>query len=80
MKREEKNEVLNSGAIAYYSGFGGIEIKSIEYGINDRVVFVAGAWCSARSAHKSRIDYTAGGEPFFRYHGYRIKLSECLRV
>lgn len=29
---------------AYYSGLHGLEIKGIEYGINDYVYCVSGAW------------------------------------
>ena len=31
-------------SIAYYSGLNGLEIKGIEYGINDYVYCVSGAW------------------------------------
>lgn len=31
-------------SIAYYSGLNGLEIKGIEYGIDDYVYCVSGAW------------------------------------
>lgn len=31
-------------SIAYYSGLNGLEIKGIEYGVNDYVYCVSGAW------------------------------------
>lgn len=31
-------------SIAYYSGLNGLEIKGIEYGINDFVYWVSGCW------------------------------------
>lgn len=31
-------------SVAYYSGLNGLEIKGIEYGINDFVYCVSGAW------------------------------------
>lgn len=31
-------------SIAYYSGLNGLEIKGIEYGINDYIYCVSGAW------------------------------------
>lgn len=31
-------------SIAYYSGLNGLEIKGIEYGINDLVYCVSGCW------------------------------------
>jgi len=63
---------------AYYYGLGGIEIKDILYGIEDYVVFVAEAWTTNRSVHKVRIYY--GNTPYFIYHGYRIRLGECIRT
>lgn len=31
-------------SVAYYSGLNGLEIKGIEYGINDFVYCVSGCW------------------------------------
>lgn len=31
-------------SIAYYSGFNGLEIKGIEYGINDFIYCVSNCW------------------------------------
>lgn len=31
-------------SIAYYSGLGGLEIKGIEYGVNDFGYCVSGCW------------------------------------
>ena len=31
-------------SIAYYSGLNGLEIKGIEYGIDDYIYCVSGAW------------------------------------
>lgn len=75
----KKSEIINARPVAYYSGFGGIEIKSVEYGIDDYIIYVAGAWCSARSAHKSKIYYTMSGSPYFKYKGVRIHLEDCVR-
>lgn len=33
-------------SIAYYSGLNGLEIKGIEYGINDFVYCVSGCFCN----------------------------------
>lgn len=63
-------------SIAYYSGFGGFEIKQIEYGINDYLYAVSGAWCSKKSYHKLKI---YNGE-YVRLHGYKISLDECIRM
>ena len=78
MTKKEKMEVLNEKAAAYYSGFGGIEIKRIEYGINDYVIYVSGAWNGTRAAHRVRINYAEN--PYFLHNGIRIHLNKCLRV
>ena len=79
MKKAEKKAILDAACVAYYSGFGGIEIKEIQYGFDDFVLFVAGAWSSQKSAHKSKIYYDSENV-FFRYRNNRIKLSDCIRA
>ena len=78
MTREEKKRVIEADPVAYWSGAGGVEIKYIEYGINDHIVFVAGAWRSNRSAHRAKIYYN-GDSTYFMYNGYKIRLDECIR-
>ena len=70
----------NMKTVAYFSGYGGIEIKSIEYGIEDHVIFMAGTFAGKRSAHRARIYYPASGRAYFNYLGSRIHFDECLRV
>lgn len=79
MTKTEKQYYIDKSCTGYFSGYGGIEIKDIRYGINDYCIFVAGAWCSNKSAHKTRIDYNASGRAYFRYNGNRIYFDECLR-
>jgi len=93
--KQIKQEWLNRQTIAYYIGFAGIEIKSIngyeskEIGdlyynsvpdlMDDYVIFVAGAWCSNKTVHRSRVYYTLSGNAYFKYNGIRIPLNECIR-
>jgi len=79
MSKAMQQDIINSPAVAYYSGWGGIEIKSIEYGIDDCVVYVGNAWYHPRTAHKTRIYYTLSGSAYFNYNGHRIPLDECIR-
>lgn len=74
-----KKEVCTGRAAAYISAFGGIEIFRIEYGINDSIIFTAGSWTGHPTAHRARIYYTRGGDPYFLYSGQRLKLSEAIR-
>lgn len=77
----KKEKCLNNDTIAYYTGLGGIELKHIEYGIEDYIYCVSGAWGSTTNKryHKLKIYYTEKGG-YVRLHGYRIPLDECIRV
>lgn len=79
MTKAEKQYYLEKEYVGYYSGYSGIEIKDIQYGIEDYIVFVAGAWCSNKSVHRSKVYYTSSGRDYFRYNGNRIYLDECIR-
>lgn len=72
----------NNPAIAYYSGFSGLEIHGIEYGINDYIYCVSGAWgaTAARGYHKLKIKYDRKGNAYFTLHGYKCLLSECIKM
>lgn len=63
-------------SIAYYSGLNGLEIKGIEYGINDLVYCVSGCWYGGKAAqrfHRCKIYYPANGKDsaFFRVRGLK---------
>ena len=46
-------------SIAYYSGLNGLEIKGIEYGIEDHVYCVSGAWGGGKAFHRVKVQDTA---------------------
>lgn len=73
----KRKEVLAMESIAYYSGLNGLEIKDIN---DERVVCVSGAWGGKKQAHNVKLEWTGNGKPFFRVHGYRIPLDECMRM
>lgn len=81
MTKQEKKAILDAACVAYYSGWNGIEIKTIEYGINDYIVYVSGCFCGKREVHKSRVYYgMKENTAYFKYNGKRIPLNECIRV
>ena len=44
-----KHEICDTHrTFAYYSGLGGLEIRFIEYGINDYIYLIAGQWKDGR--------------------------------
>lgn len=67
-------------SIAYYSGLNGLKIKGIEYGINDYVYCVSGAWGGGKAFHRCKVQYTRKGAAYIRVHGYRVPLNECIRM
>lgn len=66
-------------SVAYYSGLNGLEIKGVEYGVEDYVYCVSGAWRGDKGFHCCKIYYTPINA-FFRVHGYKIPLDECIRM
>ena len=80
-----KKEYCQSGeTIAYYSGLGDIEIKAIEYGIEDYIYCISGCFNSSgvRRYHRCKLYYSASdkGSAFFRLYGRRVPLDECIRM
>lgn len=76
----KKEICLQNESFAYYSGFGGLEFKKIEYGIEDYIYCVSGAWSSKKSYHKLKIQTDAKGNSYIKLHGYKIPMDECIRV
>lgn len=76
----KKEYCLKNKPIAYYSGLNGIEICGIEYGINDYIYCISGAWSGKKSYHKLKINYNLNGDAYIILHGYRIPLNECIRM
>lgn len=77
-----KREIcLKKPAVAYYSGFGGFEIHDIQYGINDYIIGVSGAWGSPSNQkyHRLKIYSDAHGE-YFMLHGYKCRMADCIRM
>lgn len=78
----KKEVCLNNKSVAYYSGFNGLEIKKIEYGIEDYVYCVSGAWGSPKNYgyHKLKVYYDKNGENYIKLHGYKVPLNECIKM
>jgi hypothetical protein len=77
-----KKEICAGKSIAYYSGFNGLEIKHIEYGINDYLYCVSGCWTAKKNwvNHRLKIYHDNRGGAFVKLHGYKIPLDECIRM
>ena len=76
----KKEICISNKSFAYYSGFGGLELKHIEYGIDDYIYCVSGSWTGKPVYHKLKIHYSANENHYIMLHGYRIRLDECIRM
>lgn len=74
-----KKDILKMETIAYYSGFNGLEIKGIEYGIDDHVLCVSGMLAGKPNPHRLKIYYTSKNA-YIKLNGYRVPLNECIRM
>lgn len=79
-------------SVAYYSGLGGLEIKGAEWEDGEIYIYCVsgcwgGSWCNGKNTkrfHRCRVyypsDYPNEKSNFFRVHGYKIPLDECIRM
>lgn len=59
----------------YEMGLFGIEIKQVEYGIEDYILFVD----YMGGAHRAKV-HDETERFYFNFMGHRIHLDECIRV
>lgn len=77
----KKEICLNNQSFGYYSGFNGLEFKKIEYGVDDFLYCVSGAWGGTKKYHKLKIYYDSKLDcDYIKLHGYKILFSECIRM
>lgn len=72
MKKREYCE--SHETIAYYSGLNGLEIKGIEYGIEDYVYCVSGAWAAEKVFTVAKFIIQQTKE---KVHSLRYTVTEC---
>lgn len=75
----KKEVCLNNESFAYYSGFNGLEFKKIEYGIEDYIYCVSGAWNGKPAYHKLKVYYDDNGG-YVKFNGAKVPLNECIRM
>lgn len=77
MTKTEKQKWRDTKTIAvYYMGLVGLNIKYIEYGIDDYIIYI---YTGDNSIHKSKI-YITNETSYFIFSGHRVKLNECISV
>lgn len=72
------NEALKMETVAYAVGYYDLEIKKIEYSIDDYVIYVTGAIHGHPKAHRAKIYYT--DRPYFMCYGSRVHLDDCMKM
>ena len=75
----EKSKAMEKKSVGYWSTLGGVELKDIEYGIDDYALVVSGAWIGKQKMHRLKIHYTVD-DGYIRVYGLRLHFSDCLRV
>jgi hypothetical protein len=80
MAATKKQVCLENKSFAYYSGFGGLEFKKIEYGIEDYIYCVSGAWTGKPAYHKLKVYYESNDNDYIKLYGYKVPLNECIRM
>lgn len=75
-----KQYCKNNQAIGYASCLGGVEVHGIEYGIDDYVYAVSGAWCNKKSYHRVKIYYGNNDRSYFRVNGIRVYFDEIIKI
>ena len=75
----KKEICLSNPSFAYYSGFGGLEARYIEYDLDDYLYCVSGAWSAPKQYHKLKIRDSYDGA-YVRFHGYRCFLHDFIRM
>ena len=79
MTNAEKQAYIKAPYIGYWSCFGGVEVKEIQYGIDDHMVVVDNAWYgSNKGVHRVMIHY--GTRDYIKLSGTRLYLDECIRA
>lgn len=72
-----RKEIRQAPTVAVWScGLAGLEIKGVEYGMEETVLCV---WTGDNGAHRCKVRSGRRG-PYFLFYGRRVYLDECWRV
>lgn len=74
----KKELCMRYRTVGYWSELGGVELKHIEYGINDYAYVVDNAWYGIPSYHIVKINYSNKGS-YIRLYDYRLYFDDCVR-
>ena len=79
MTREQEKAYLEAPSVGYWSAYSGVEVKEIEYGIDDYLICVAGTFIGRPKVHRVKIRYDHDRD-YVVLDGHRFYLDDCLRT
>lgn len=79
MRKEDKKRILEMPTIAtcWEDYPGGVEIKEIEYGIDDYCLCATQTMTDKPSVHRVKIHYD--DRAYINLNGFRVYMDDCLR-
>ena len=78
MNNKEKEILIEKEPIiGYWSLYGGVEVRKIEFGIVDRMWIKANAWYGKPSYRMVKIYY--GDRDYIMFDGNKLYLDECIK-
>lgn len=80
MRKTEKQRILGLPTMAtcWEDYPGGVEIKEIEYGIEDYCLCVTQTMTDKPRAHRVKIHYT--DRPYITIDGFQIYMDDCVKI
>lgn len=79
MTKRENEHYKEMRTVGYWSAWGGVELKEIQYGIEDYAIVVANSFLggSVSKAHRVRIHYE--DRSYIKLEGHTYYFDECIR-
>ena len=78
MTKEEKEQYLNMPTVGVSATLSVLEVKTIEYGIDDYIVFTVPRHNGKRTVRRAKINEGAD-RPYFFYEDFRVYMDEIIR-
>ena len=78
MTKEEKQQYLRMKSVGYAASLIGLEVKAIDYGVNDTIIFTFPTVKGSVSVHSAKIRYDKE-RPYFRFEDYQVYLDEIMK-
>lgn len=78
MTKAEKQKYLEMKSVGYAASLTGLEVKAVEYGIEDMIIFTFPTVKGGLSVHSAKIKYDKE-RPYFRFEDYQVYVDEIMR-